>query len=87
MYLKGIGDTIFWRIRYKRLKQERSLNSWKCEVDIYQDGKDFGTIGSSVTDVVKFKMPFRCLIEEMEEADRHTNLEFGEKVWAGDTCW
>lgn len=39
------------------------LSNWKDEVDIYQDRKDFGTIGSSVMDVVSS----RCLDIQLKE--------------------
>lgn len=57
-----------WIQRVKEQNKSKifGLSSWKNEIDIFQDGKDFGKIGSSVMNVVKFKMLINYLIQGME---------------------
>lgn len=50
------------------------LRNWKDEVDIDQDRKDFGKIGSSVMDVVSS----RCLDIKLKEWNRQVGIQ----VWS-----
>lgn len=48
------------------------LHNWKDEVDLDQERKDFGKIGSSVLDVVSL----RCLDIKLKEQNRLVSIQF-----------